>query len=294
MLGGPGLFRAYRLQRPVAELTVVAESFHLKPLLRILQSADRYHVLGLNQQGVTLFEGNRDALDPVELIPEVASSIAEALEEAQDKSRAETWTFDAGRTRALHGHTSGTSPADHARERFFRAVDRAILAHYSRPSGLPLLLAALPENQARFRQISRNPLLMERGIEVHPDALSIEALRDQAWQAVEPRYLARLAGLTEMFGVARSRDLGTDDLEQAMKAAVAGRVATLLVEADRHIPGQVDAATGGIEVGDLVNPGVDDLLDDLGESVLRQGGQVVVVPAERMPTRTGLAAIFRF
>jgi hypothetical protein len=39
---------------------------------------------------------------------------------------------------------------------------------------------------------------------------------------------------------------------------------------------------------------VDDLLDDLGELVLTKSGQVVVVPAEMMPSTTGAAAIFRF
>jgi hypothetical protein len=39
---------------------------------------------------------------------------------------------------------------------------------------------------------------------------------------------------------------------------------------------------------------VDDLLDDLGERVLATGGEVVVVPTERMPTESGLAAIYRY
>lgn len=39
---------------------------------------------------------------------------------------------------------------------------------------------------------------------------------------------------------------------------------------------------------------VDDVLDDLGELVLKMKGHVVVVPAERMPTDTGVAATYRF
>ncbi len=63
------LFKVYRLQRPLKELAVVAGSFHTKPLMRVLQSADRYHVLGLNREEATLFEGNRYALDQVEPAP---------------------------------------------------------------------------------------------------------------------------------------------------------------------------------------------------------------------------------
>jgi hypothetical protein len=78
------------------------------------------------------------------------------------------------------------------------------------------------------------------------------------------------------------------------KAVVAGRVATLLIEADREIPGRIDAATGDIELNDLADPEVDDVLDDLAVLALKMGGQVVIVPPERIPTETGIAAIYRY
>jgi hypothetical protein len=43
-----------------------------------------------------------------------------------------------------------------------------------------------------------------------------------------------------------------------------------------------------------MHPDRDDPIDDLGEPAMRMGGEVLVVPAERMPTRTGVAAIYRF
>jgi Bacterial archaeo-eukaryotic release factor family 3 len=131
-------------------------------------------------------------------------------------------------------------------------------------------------------------------VDIHPDALSTEALRDRAWHAIQPHYLARLAGLVEMFGVARSKELGADDLAQIAASAIAGRVGTLLIEADRHIPGRIDAETGRIEFDDLADPKVDDVLDDVGELVLKNRGQIVIVPAERMPTQTRIAAIYQF
>jgi hypothetical protein len=75
---------------------------------------------------------------------------------------------------------------------------------------------------------------------------------------------------------------------------IAGRVGKLLVEADRQIPGQIDVASGRIEFGDLADPEVDDILDDFAELTLKMGGEVVVVPAERMPSTTGAAATYRF
>jgi hypothetical protein len=54
VLGGPNLFRVFQLQRPVAELAVVAGSFHTKPLQRFLQSVGRYQVLGLSLSKIRL------------------------------------------------------------------------------------------------------------------------------------------------------------------------------------------------------------------------------------------------
>ena len=81
---------------------------------------------------------------------------------------------------------TAVQPPEHVE--FFRLVDRALFEHHSKPTGLPLLLAALPEDQGRFRKLSQNPRLVEEGIEFDPDA-SIEQLRARAWQLVEPRDL---------------------------------------------------------------------------------------------------------
>jgi hypothetical protein len=266
--------------------------------MRILQSADRYHVLGLNRQEIKLYEGNRDALDEIEPAPGVPRTITEALGEDLTEPHQTVASYGGvggGHSPMHHGHGGRESEVDIDAERFFRAVDRAVLKHHSQPSGLPLILAALPEHHHLFHDVSHNPFLLPDSIDIHPDALaSIDELRQRAWQLMEPRYLARLAALVEEFGNARSGGLGDDELAKVAKAVVGGRVATLLIEARREIPGHIDAATGAIVSGDLAHPEVDDVLDDLGTLALKMGGQVVIVPAERMPTETGIAAIYRY
>src|SRR5690606_27594329 len=164
-------------------------------------------------------------------------------------------------TMSLHGPSDVKQDAiDADTERFFRAVDRAVLEYHSRPSGLPLLLAALPEHHHLFRKVSRNPQLSAESIDANPDALSIDALRERAWRLFQPHYLARLAGLVEAFGAASSKDQGTDDLAAAARAAAGGRIATLLVDADRRIPGRIEPGTGAVTLDRLDHPDVDDLL----------------------------------
>jgi hypothetical protein len=296
VLGASDVFRVIKLQRPVSELAVVANSFHIKPLLRVLQSADRYQVLGLNRRQIKLFEGNRDRLDEVDLAAGVPRTITEALgvELTEPHQTVASYGGTGQGSSMRHGHGSKQDEVEIDEERFFRAVDRAILEHHSQPSGLPLILAALAQYHTPFRQISRNPLLMDNGIEVDPSSLTIDQLRQRAWTIVEPEFRSRLRKLADKFEEARPRGLGADDLAQVAVAGAQSRVETLLVEAERRIPGRLDQGTGGLTLSRLADPQVDDLLDDLAELVLNRGGQVVVVPAIDMPTTTGVAAIFRF
>jgi hypothetical protein len=296
VLATSAIFRLYRLQRPVPELAIVADTFHTKPLLRILQSADLFHVLALSGAQMRLFEGNRDSVDEVEIGDAVPTTIGDVTGDREPKPSDVAVTVSAGASGGAAIYQGG-GEQDKARadtERFFRAVDDAVLRHYSRPSGLPLILAALPQHHATFRRISRNPGLIDEGISINPDVLTLETLRERAWQAVEPNYLGRLAALREEFRAGQPKDLASDDLERVAEAAVMGRVGTLIIESEREVPGRIDAATGRVALAELAQPDVDDTLDDLAEMVLNAGGRVVVVPAARMPSTTGVAAIYRF
>ncbi len=294
ILANAASFHIFDLPRTPPELAVVANSYHVKPLIRVLQSADRFQVLGISMHSAKLYEGNRDALFPVPLGP-VPATITDALgEELTEPHRASRPTGQGTGSTVHYGQGSKKEEVDVDRERFFRAVDRGVLEHHSKKSRLPLILATLAEHHHTFRSVTKNPYLIAKGITANPEALTVEKLRAEAWSCFEPFYLHRLDELIDQFNSNAAHQMGSDNVEHVAKSAVAGRVGTLLVEADRQIGGRVDSGTGAVEFSKLNDPGTDDVLDDLAELVLSKHGDVVVVPKERMPTPTGLAATFRF
>jgi hypothetical protein len=155
------------------------------------------------------------------------------------------------------------------------------------------MLAALPEHQHRFRALSHNPFLMANGLMVDPQGVTHDELRQRAWDVASPQQAAQQAAWSEAYAAAAAHGRGSEDLAQVAHAAVAGRVATLLIEAERQVAGRIDASTGRIDPSEIGNPRVDDVLDDLGALVERMGGEVHVLPADRMPCGTGVAASFR-
>jgi hypothetical protein len=311
VFGAPGLFQVFAMPRTVQELAVVADSFHTKPLRRFLQSTDRYHLLALSLHGVSLFEGTRDGLQAIELASGVPSSIGEALGEeltephqtvasyggSSGGSTGVTGRMGGGSVSPMHhGHGGKRDEVDKDADRFFRAIDRAILEHHSRPSGLPLILAALPEHHSLFHQVSHNPFLLAEGVKINPEALPLGELSARAWQVFEPQHQARVEALVGEFGMAESQGFGFDDLTRIGEAAAAGRIATLLIEADRKLAGHIHPGSGAVHFSDDETEQAEgeDLLDDLGEAVLKMGGRVFVVTAAQMPTTTGAAATCRF
>lgn len=300
VFAAPGLFRVFGLPRPVRELVVVDESFHTKPLRRFLQSTDRYQILGLSLHEIKLYEGNRNAMDELDLQTGVPQNITDALGEELTEPHQTVASYGGtggggGESTSMsHGHGGRKDEADTDADRFFRSIDKAILEHHSRPSGLPLMLAALPEHHAEFRKFSHNTFLMDEGLKVYPGDLSLSELRDRAWKVFEPQYHARMAKLADDFAVAKSQKRALDDLKQIAEAAMDGKVGTLLIEADREISGRLHPGSGNLHFADPGSPPEEDLLDDIGELVMKMGGQVFVMPARQMPTKTGAAATLRY
>jgi len=296
VLAAPGLFRVFLLQRTVAELALVADSFHTKPLRQWMQSSGRYQVLALSLDKVQLFEGDRNTLNGVTLNAGVPQTMSSALGAELTEPRSTVSSYGGigvGHTAMHHGHGGKKDQIDGDAERFFRAVDRAVLEHHSRPSSLPLMLAALPEHHHLFRKVSHNPFLMASGLMVDPQGLTHDNLRQRAGEVAAPQQVAQQTAWSDAYAAAAAHGLGSEDLTQVAHAAVAGRVATLLIEAERQVAGRIDGSTGRIDPADLGNPLVDDVLDDLGALVESMGGEVHVLPAERMPCGTGVAASFR-
>lgn len=298
VLGTSKLFEVFRLPVPVIELAIVADNLHTKPLRHYLQSIEQYHVLGLSRQDIRLFEGNRHSLTEIELHSDIPNTITEALGEELTDNHLTVASYGGtgGESSNMrHGHGGKKDEVDNDTERFFRVVATHIENHYSKPTGWPLVLAALPEHHDLFQKVNNSPLLMPNGISINPESISLDNLAKMAWEVMQPAYLLKLKALTDKYEQAKANGLGSDNADDVIEAASAGRVDTLLLEAGRVIAPRIrNKNTGTFQTTDLTQPKLDDLLDEIGILALRTGGMVMILPPEKMPTQSGLAAIYRY
>lgn len=284
----------YKLERPVEELSVVANSWHIKPLIRAFQSAGKFHILGLNRKKFALYEGNRYGFREVEIDPDVPRTINEVLGDEYSEPYLSLGTYAGAGKAMFHGHGGRQNETDKDTEKYFRYVDRFILDTYSNPTRTLLILVSLDAHQGLFRNITKNPYLIDEGVRVNYETLLIEDLREAAWKVIESYYLEKTRKLVDRFNLQRSKFLGSDILGEVARSVFEGRVDMLIIEADRIEPGRIDEETGRIEEGDLEDPEINDVLNDLARMVYRNKGEVIILPKERMPSETGVAAIYRY
>ncbi len=285
----------YLLSSPVENLAIVSGSFHIKPLIRYFQAANTYCLLGLGSNSISLFEGNRYGVKEIELGEEIANEIAEMnVEEHADGFLTHGSYGGAEGVAMFHGHGGRKDAIEKDLERFFRYVDKTVMEKFSKQMKVPLILVSLEEHQGAFRKISNNPYLLQQGIALSYESLDLDQITKKAWDIMEPYFLNKTQKLADRYNNAKANALGSDVLLEVARAVFEGRVETLLVEADRIMPGRFDASTGKLEFGNIDDPECGDIIDYIVKAVMKDKGEVVVLPPEMMPTKTGLAAIFRY
>jgi len=318
VLASDGHGRVFLLQRSVPPLAVVTGRFHLMPLVRLASGLQRCHVLALTSREATLYEGtiwsdqrgaSLDRLDARPLVPRPGGKATAVLrradvvdEEAFEPHRVERGLGPVGKsgTQAVHGGVgSRHDDVDADTEIFLRHVDAAVLEQGSRPTGLPLVLVAGPRVAATFRGLSRNDLLLDDHVPRDPHLMTPADLATVVAPVFAAAAASRVAREIRGFRQARDRALAAGDLSDIGRAAVAGRVATLLIEADRFECGRFDRTTGAVEFTGIP-PGpaavleTGDVFGAVAETVLAHGGTIVSLPRIEMPTESGVAATFRY
>jgi len=290
----PGWSCHYRLPLAVPELVVVAERFHVKPLLALYAGDGPFYVLALSQNQVRLLAGTRHSVEAVPL-EGVPASLADALqrEEAERGLQFHTRTPAGKGERAAIFHGHGDEEAKDRLLRYFRQVDRG-LGDLLRGEPAPLVLAAVEYLMPIYREANTFPHLLPEGIPGNPEGLAADELHRRAWAIVEPRLRTAERAAAARYRQLRGTGRTANDVEGAVVAASQGRVDTLFVPIGRQVWGRVDPETATVHMREAPEPGDEDLLDLAAVHTLVHGGTVYPVEPGAGPDDAPLAAILRY
>jgi hypothetical protein len=290
----PGLVRFFRLPVTFAEQVVVADRFHVTPLLQLLSGDGRYYVLAFSQNRVRLLQGTAFGTHEVD-IAGLPTSLAQAL---CFHDRDEPLMFHThpalklGRWGAIFSG-QGVGIDDHKDDLllYFRQIDRG-LHHLLRDEHAPLVLASVNYLWPIYHTVNTYPHLLDQGIAGNPDRLSERELHEKVWPIVKDAFEAAqgqaVAQYRQLAGTGRT----SNDPTEVVRAAYGGQVAILFVARDREQPGTYDARRGEVEVHGESRPGDEDLLNFAAIHTLLHAGTVFVVKPDDVPGGGLLAAIY--
>ncbi len=291
----PSGTRTFRLPISFPELVIVGETFHTKPLWPVVGGNELFYLLALSRNLVRLLWVDRYDVGDVDLPDDVPRSLAEALWfEDPEKQLQHRGSGRAGQGRVVatfHGHGVPEERGEARLEAFLRAVDRGI-GHLIDPEA-PLVLAGVDEITALYRKVSKHHNVVGETIGGNPDIEAPHQLHDSALEVIEP--LLRRGFEQDSAAFHGGGDLAVSDVEEVVRAAHEGRVASLIVAAGRQVWGRVSADTLDVEIHDGPRPGDRDLLDDAAAAAWRTGARIhAVSDPQEVPGPGPLAALLRF
>lgn len=296
----PDMMHLYRLPLDFEELVVVAERFHLKPILPLFTGNGHFFILALSQNDVRLLRGTRHTVDEIELPEDTPRSKSEAL--AYDDTERQLQMHTAGSIQKTGGAQGAGTPLYHGHEdtnaradilRYFLEVDRGV-QQVLKGEEAPLVLAGVEELFPFYRDRNSYAHLIEGGVTGNPDTLKAETLHAEAWKVVEPYMQQAQQMAVEQYYAYSASGRASSDIHDVVAAAAYGRVAHLFAAVGVQQWGRFDPMENVVELHEEAQPGDEDLLDLASLHTITNSGTVYAVNQDEVPGGDTLAAVFRY
>jgi len=290
-------FRYYRLPIQLPELVVVANRFHVKPLLSMLATDGRFYVMAISQNTVHLLQCTRFTSHEIDIAGKIPRSLAEALR-FEDVDREAQYHVHFG-VAGLGGSvvTAHGAEVEETKEnllRFFFLVDRGLQREFLHDETAPLVLVSVAYLFPIYKKANTYRYLLDKEVEGSPDRLNPAELHQLGVSIVEPYFKEKQQEAVRLYhefaGLGRTSDI----LESIVAESYHGRVQTLFVAGNQQKWGRYDPSSDRVEVHAEEESCDIDLLDFAAAQTLAHRGEVYVIEEDKVPSGVPVAAVLRY
>jgi hypothetical protein len=233
-----------RVQSPVNDLVIVADSFHIKPLIRIKNNTRGFFIVTMSSRAINVLIENNSHLIKLD------SYRNEPGIEGKNKKDSKEFFLNAS-----------------------RELNKLFTAYR-----LPIILAGVKDHIGHMKKLLDQKMLMTESIIGNVEKMKSDELQERVYNILTPFYNQQELGAVGELEAAMGRNHAITYLEDIAISAVYGKILKLFVVENRYIWGSINKSTGEIFIAPRrVNAHDDDVLDDLCQIVLAKGGEVVVV-----------------
>lgn len=261
---------AVALAAGAGELTVIADVFHLRPMIPSLEPVELM-VLALTMDGVGLYRASLYDVHRVEA--DLPRSLDDVNWFVDREKQRQQHPDRAGSKRSRHGHEPAASRHEDL-DRFLRAVDDAIPDAKTHE---PVIVLGDDNLVARLGQVSERHIVSASNGRV-ADAKDVDTIHTHAKEFIRDR----MASLHQEHVQLGLQQMGTGEaiteISEGLKAAVSGRISQVLFsEEAAPLWGRFDPSTLEVSLHDEQKLRDVDLLDRLAVHAMATGAQVTTV-----------------
>lgn len=264
--------RFINLPTEIDETCFVADTFHIKPLIKWAQQDQDFLLVGLTFEGASLYKGSQFEFKKIDhaIYPEYLKRLdrdggyISSIEKRQHKKELQ-----------------------HTMEWLAGWVEDMVRGNHT-----TVFVAGNKDYVSAFVKNFKSEKLYPETVAPHySDANVFEICKHiRALLRLDSR--ARLDESLKEFEFASKLKIAKTNIFQIAKAAIKGNVKKLIVAEDLNVFGKLDTSTGGVSLHPLDMDHEDDcLLDDLAQTVLLNGGEVVVAKRSEIPMGRPIVAV---
>ncbi len=225
-----GLFRMFKLPIRVPTLEVVAKTFHVTPLLQLLEEEDEtFYVLSLSDTRVRLFKATKNSFDEMS-IKGIPLTISEAFDDdrsSQNPHQQANRTIN-GRTNIGILQENSVSDLGQVQNqadyrRLYKKVDAAIQNSIGQ-NPLPMVLAGNAYLLLIYRKMNTYANLVIAEVHGAPDRKPEIELHRAAWEVAAKHFAPANKSAKESFQYALAKGAASYNPNEITKAATEGRI----------------------------------------------------------------------
>jgi hypothetical protein len=268
----------FRLPFQTVPRIVIDERFALRELLRELNNGVGYYLLTISKTQARLIEAYNDTI----------------VHEFDQSTELQNPTFPIQNDIGGNAERGNDIAEENSYKEYLNRVDKSVQEIYNQ-NKLPVFVVADSRTAALYEQESDNKAIIAGSItnSSHTDGSIQNVLNDSQDTVAEYRKTQQLDAV-EKIGQARGQNLLLEDITDIYTAAVEGRVSEIFVRKGYVQPAKIDAEKRQIQLTDQDDRTTDDLVDDLIEATIQNGGHAYFIAPEVFPEGANLYAKTRY
>jgi len=290
-----GFCRYIRLPQSPKQQVLVNDHFLLSPLIPFLTGSQHFFVLSLSKHQASLFRADGFGMTPIPLadMPHGMKDVVH-FEEKDQAGVFRAGSSGAGGGANYHG-VGGNKPDEKESIALYlaevaRTIEKEVLAQ----EHAPLLLAGVDYLHPIYISVAHYKPIIQEGLKGSYEHVPMPELYRQAREKLQPLLDAEEQRFIDEYKNKSGGALTSSIPDDVIPAAYYGQAGRLFVQQDAQLWGHFDPQAQSLVIHDEKQAGDDNLVDVAAIQVLNNGGYVHILPKERMPGESVMAALLRY